>query len=135
MVRKLKYHEQKLLKKVDFLHWKNEHNLSEIKVLRRYHIQHREDYEKYNKLIGTIRKLTTLISHLDIKDPFRDTMMKDLLEKCYAFGLIPIKKGLSQLEKLSVSSLCRRRLPIIMVKLKMAETVREAVAFVEQGRK
>jgi len=44
MVRKLKFHEQKLLKKVDFLQWKHENNIREIQVMRRYHIQNREDY-------------------------------------------------------------------------------------------
>jgi len=64
MVRKLKFHEQKLLKKVDFLNvclsyslpfvfrlilgqWKQDANLREVKVMRRYHIQDREDYHKY----------------------------------------------------------------------------------------
>ena len=32
-MRQLKYHEQKLLKKVDFLHWKKEKNLRELQVL------------------------------------------------------------------------------------------------------
>ena len=32
MVRQLKYHEKKLLKKVDFLAWKREHNLRELQV-------------------------------------------------------------------------------------------------------
>ena len=47
MVRKLKYHEQKLLRKVDFLNWKVDNNLSEVKILRRYCIQKREDYTMY----------------------------------------------------------------------------------------
>src|SRR5690554_6040882 len=34
---------------VDFLNWKNESNLREIEILRRYHIQKREDYVKYNQ--------------------------------------------------------------------------------------
>jgi U3 small nucleolar ribonucleoprotein protein IMP3 len=46
MVRKLKYHEQKLLKKVDFISWKVDNNLREVKVLKRYQIQRREDYTK-----------------------------------------------------------------------------------------
>ena len=33
-MRQLKYHENKLLKKVDFLQWKNEHNLRELQVRR-----------------------------------------------------------------------------------------------------
>ena len=47
MVRKLKYHEQKLLKKVDFINWEVDNNLHEVKVLRKYHIEKREDYTKW----------------------------------------------------------------------------------------
>ena len=46
MVRKLKYHEQKLLKKVDFVSWKADSNIREIQILRKYHIQKRDDYTK-----------------------------------------------------------------------------------------
>lgn len=46
-MRKLKFHEQKLLKKVNFYEYKREKNLREVKVLRKYHIQKREDYIKY----------------------------------------------------------------------------------------
>jgi hypothetical protein len=44
--RPLKHHEAKLLKKVDFLSWKKERNMREIKILRRYLIQNPEDYTK-----------------------------------------------------------------------------------------
>ncbi len=47
MVRKLKFHEKKLLKKVDFISWEVDNNLHEIKVMRKYYIQKREDYTKY----------------------------------------------------------------------------------------
>lgn len=56
-MRKLKYHEQKLLKKVDFLNWKQDRNIREVKVLRRYHVQDREDYHTYNKIVGMITKV------------------------------------------------------------------------------
>lgn len=46
MVRKLKYHEQKLLKKVDFVSWKTDSNIREVRILRKYHIQKRDDYTK-----------------------------------------------------------------------------------------
>lgn len=42
-MRELKFHERKLLKKVDFFEWKNENNIREIKILRRYFIQNRMD--------------------------------------------------------------------------------------------
>ena len=44
--RKLKWHEQKLLRKVDFLTWQAEENIREAKILQRYHIEKREDYTK-----------------------------------------------------------------------------------------
>lgn len=47
MERKLKHHENKLLRKTDFLVWKKEKNLREIQIIRRYRIQKREDYTKY----------------------------------------------------------------------------------------
>lgn len=46
MVRKLQYHEQKLLKKVDFMNWPVDNNLHEAKVMRKFHIRKREDYTK-----------------------------------------------------------------------------------------
>ncbi len=47
-------------------------------------------------------------------------------------GVISTKKSLVQLERLSTSSMCRRRLSVVMVRLKMAETLREACTFIEQ---
>ena len=57
MVRKLKYHESKLLKKVDFLQWKSDATLREAHIMRRYLVQDRDDYRKYNRLVGGIRKV------------------------------------------------------------------------------
>ena len=47
-------------------------------------------------------------------------------------GVITTKKSLVQLERLSTSSFCRRRLAVVLVRLKMAESVREAATLVEQ---
>ena len=46
MVRKLKFHEKKLLKKVDFISWNVDNNIHELKVMKKYFIQRREDYTK-----------------------------------------------------------------------------------------
>ena len=48
-------------------------------------------------------------------------------------GLISARQGLQLCEKVNVATFCRRRLPVIMQKLKMAETIKEAVMFIEQG--
>eukprot|EP00808_Paulinella_micropora_P008330 g8969.t1 len=132
-LRKLKYHEKKLLKKVDFLQWKTDDSLRETEVLRRYHVQDREDYRKYNKLVGEIHRIVTKLTALDATDPYRIKTTTQLLNKLYAMGLIPSTKSLSLCSRVSVSSFCRRRLPVVMVRLKMSQSVKQAVALVEHG--
>ena len=107
MVRKLKYHEQKLLKKVDFVSWKTDSNIREVQILRKYHIQKRDDYTKlsqywatfisllispfpgflpclytrYNRLAGMVKSLANKLKELDPRDPFRNEATTQLLEK------------------------------------------------------
>lgn len=132
-MRKLKFHEEKLLKKVNFLEWKSENGQREIQVMRRYHIQDRDDYKKYNKLCGMVTRLVSVLKKLDSRDSVRQELTELLLEKLYNMGVIPTKKSLLLCDKLSASSFCRRRLAVVMVRLKMSETLREAVTFIEQG--
>ena len=129
MVRKLKHHEQRLLKKVDFLEWKNNDNKNEALVMQRYYIQGREDYVKYNKICGYVSRLANELSLLPVEDSYRQKMTGQLYES----GVINSKASISALMSLSVSSFCRRRLAVVMMRLKMAETLKEAVTFIEQG--
>ncbi|AET37828.1 snoRNA-binding rRNA-processing protein IMP3 Ecym_2071 [Eremothecium cymbalariae DBVPG len=134
MVRRLKYHEQKLLKKVDFHDWKQDQGHRDTQVMRTYYIQDREDYHKYNKICGDIRRIANRLSLLPPTDPFRVKHEQLLLEKLYQMGILTTKSKISNLEnKVTVSAVCRRRLPVIMHKLKMAETLKDAVKFIEQG--
>eukprot|EP00940_MAST-03C_sp_MAST-3C-sp2_P000969 g969.t1 len=132
-MRKLKYHEQKLLKRTDFLNWKNEKNIREIKVLRRYHIQDRDDYVKYNKICGRVTKLVAFLKTFRPEDPFRIDMSEKLIQKLFDLGVIPTKKSLALCERLAVSAFCRRRLPVVMVRMKFCERLVQAVTLVEQG--
>ena len=43
-MRELKFSEKKLLKHTDFLKWEVDNNLHEVKVIKKYLIQRREDY-------------------------------------------------------------------------------------------
>ncbi|KAI5612548.1 U3 small nucleolar ribonucleoprotein IMP3 [Silurus asotus] len=106
MVRKLRFHEQKLLKKVDFINWEVDKNLHEVKVMRKYHIERREDYTKYNKLSRSIRELAQKIHDLDEKDGFRAQSTAQLLEKLYSMGLIPTKQSLGLANNVNASSFC-----------------------------
>ena len=48
-------------------------------------------------------------------------------------GLLPSTASLAEAEHIPVSAFARRRLPIVLVRLKFCETVKEAVTFVEHG--
>ncbi|VWU51471.1 U3 small nucleolar ribonucleoprotein protein IMP3, putative [Hepatocystis sp. ex Piliocolobus tephrosceles] len=132
-MRKLKYHEQKLLKKVNFYDWKRTKNVREVKVLRRYLIQNREDYTKYNKICGYITKLVSKLRLLPENDEFRIKMTSELLDKLYEMGIINNKSSLAECERISVSSFCRRRLAVVMFRLKFVQTIKLAITYIEQG--
>ncbi|ETN64934.1 U3 small nucleolar ribonucleoprotein IMP3 [Anopheles darlingi] len=133
MVRKLKYHEQKLLKKVDFFNWKETNTLQENKVMRKYHLQKRTDYTAYNNLSRQVREVARKIADIDAKHPFRTEMSALLLEKLYVMGLIPTKWDLENANNISASSFCRRRLPLVLVRNKMSENVTHATQMIEHG--
>lgn len=50
-------------------------------VMRRYHIQDRDDYKKYNKIVGMVTKLTNVLKQLDAKDATRIELTEQLLNK------------------------------------------------------
>ncbi|XP_053208048.1 U3 small nucleolar ribonucleoprotein protein IMP3-like [Panonychus citri] len=130
MVRKLKYHERKLLKKVDFINWEG-NNVKEITVMRKYHIT-REEYTRYNKLVQQIRRLTDKIAALP-KDEFRVQCSAELTDRLYVAGIIHTKR-LKKCAALTVKSFCRRRLPVFMVKSGMfSAPLAVAVRYVKHG--
>mmetsp|Transcript_3631 Transcript_3631/g.6351 ORF Transcript_3631/g.6351 Transcript_3631/m.6351 type:complete len:182 (+) Transcript_3631:83-628(+) len=132
-MRSLKYHEYKLLKKSDFLQWKRESGRRESAIIRRYYIQRPEDYHKYNKILGKLTKLAHKLLSLPKDDMLRIRITDDLLNKLFDIGLLATKSNLDQVAKLTASAFCRRRLPVMMVRLKYAETMKEAVTLIEQG--
>ncbi len=132
-MRQLKHHEKKLLKKVDFFSWKEDQNVREAAIIRKYLLQDREDYIKYNKMVGHITKLVGKLKNLATEDPVRHQVSVQLLQKLHNMGIINNTSSLSAVEKLAASAFCRRRLPVVMVRLKMSETLKEATTFIEQG--
>jgi U3 small nucleolar ribonucleoprotein protein IMP3 len=126
--------------------WNKGSNIREIKILRKYLVQNREDYTKYNKICGLITSLVSRLKHLPDDDPVRMEITGALLEKWFVYifclycfksynlGLIKSKKSLVQLKEVSASKFCRRRLPVVLVRMRFAENLTAAVEFIEQGR-
>ena len=138
MVRKLKHHEQRLLRKVDFVNYPRDATHRSSAVLRRYSVTNPADYTSYNRLAGSIRQLAHKLSLLPPESTFRRKHEDLLLEKLFDMGLLGTGGGgkgkLSDVEKkITVSAFCRRRLGVVMMRLQMAEMVSAANKFVEHG--
>ncbi|NXN59615.1 IMP3 protein, partial [Rynchops niger] len=137
MVRKLKYHEQKLLRRLELVSWEAAGgSLAEVKALRRYRLARRGGYVQYKALARTVRALARRLRDLGpASAAFRARCAAALLEKLYGLGLVSSRGrgSLAACESLSASAFCRRRLPCLLVKLRMAQNLRHAVTFVEQG--
>lgn len=131
-MRQLKFHEFRLLKKADFLQWEREKSHRELSVVRKFRLSNPEHYHTYSKLVGEIRKLTHSLEKMSADDPVRVQTTEQLLQKMYDMGLIQVKSGLDQCRRVSVSSFCKRRLPVVLVRLHYAETLQEAVTLLEQ---
>lgn len=113
MVRKLRFHEKKLLRKVNFIQWEP-NNLNELRMMRKYGVD-RNEYTKYNKLAAEIRQLAEKLSTLETDNEFRNECSAQLIEKLYSIGLIHTKR-LKRCKDICVSTFCRRRLPVYMIK-------------------
>lgn len=138
MVRKLKHHEQRLLRKVDLITYKSDRSHREAAVRQRYHLTHPLDYSKYNALCGRLCQLAHLLANLDPADPYRVEMETVVLEKLHQMGLLKQNRGqgagLSSVAKdVTVSAFCRRRLGVLMTRTGMVEHVGTAHKFIEQG--
>ncbi|KAL5661420.1 hypothetical protein ACJX0J_028545, partial [Zea mays] len=105
-MRKLKFHEQKLLKRHNFLEYKREGGHREALVTQRYRLVERDDYKKYNGICLMVQKLVNIIKQMDPRDPFRIQMTDLILDKLYNMGVISTKESLLKCEKLSVSAFC-----------------------------
>ena len=87
----------------------------------------------YNKLSREIRETVRRIEDLDSKSQYRADLSARMLEKMYQIGLIPTKWNLELCDKITASSFCRRRLPVVMLRSKMAESIKTATQLIEQG--
>lgn len=103
--------------------------------MRRYHLQRRDDYTKYAKIVGQITQLAHRLSLLPPNDPVRISTASGLMAKLYDLAFVPVRTdALSAVQsKITVSAICRRRLAVVMVRLRMSETIKEAVTLIEQG--
>jgi len=88
---------------------------------------------RYKKLSRELRELVRKIKDLEQRDPFRVESSSQVLEKLHMLGVIPTRDNLELCDMVTASSFCRRRLPVIMLKLKMTENLKMATKLIQQG--
>jgi len=131
MVRSLRFHERKLLKKVDFIDWKT-NNVKELAFINKYHIN-RQEFTLYNNLCHKIWKLCQKISSLGVEDVFRNHCSHELISKLFSMALIKTKR-LKKCNSVNVKSFCRRRLAVYVVQSGMfSGPLSTAVKYVKHG--
>lgn len=89
---------------------------------------------RYNKVAGHITSLVAKLKLLPPENAYRINSTQRLLDKLYAMGIIDSATSLAKAEHIAASAFARRRLPVVMVRLRMAETLKEAVTFIETGQ-
>jgi len=132
MGRKLKYHEQKLLKKTNLFEWKHENNIRTGHVVSVYGLENSDEYHQYNRLVGKIQRFSNFLRQMNPDDRVRIDLTKQFVDKVYKLGIIETPQ-LSECENIKVTSICKRRLPVVLVNLKFCERIREADQLVRQG--
>ncbi|KAI5193022.1 U3 small nucleolar ribonucleoprotein IMP3 [Nematocida minor] len=131
-MRQLKYHEKKLLRKVDLLEWKGTSTAREQTATQKYCIEDRETYTRYNMIVGKIRRLALALAKLNDNEPIKQTMTRELSNKLHSVGLIPAKT-LLECAKVGVGSFCKRRLSSVLADIKMVPDIKTGVTFVKGG--
>lgn len=128
-MRKLKYHEKKILKKVDFVNWT--HNVKEVAIMRRYNVS-RQEYQSYLRLCLEIKQISQSI--IDLKDEAVRNRLADMLtDKLQSMGLIHTKR-IKKCLTIDVKAFCRRRLPVVIIQSAMFHgPLSTAVKYVEHG--
>ena len=81
-----------------------------------------------------IRKLAEKLSMLETDDGFRNECSAQLIEKLYSIGLISTKR-LKHCKDVCVSSFCRRRLPVYIIKSGMFNGPLEVAGMLIYGKK
>ena len=134
IMRELKHHEKKLLRKTDFLTWRGEGNLRVAALVRRYGLQDAEELTAYRRLCGLITALVAKLRALPSESTFRAAATAQLVAKLHSLGVLPLAGApLPSASDIKAAAFCRRRLPVVMVRLKMSETVTAASELVRHG--
>ena len=79
-----------------------------------------------------VQNLVNILKQMDSRDPSRIEVIDLLLEKLHSMDLIPTRKSLALCDRLSISLVYRRRFSTVLVHLKFAKHLKEAVTYISR---
>lgn len=88
---------------------------------------------RYDLLAGAVKKLAARLKHLPADNALRIRVTEELLEKLERMGLIDVASSLAKAEAITASAYARRRLPVVLVRMRMSQTVKDATELVKHG--
>jgi len=130
--RRFKYHEKKMLRKVDFMQYQDD-LWHEAYCIPKYNLTDREDYRRYLRLVGLMKSEMSALRVLPPSSKIRIEVTDQMLKKLYDMGLIQERLGLAEIDKLGVENFCKRRLSAVLVKMRMAGNHKLASEMIEHG--
>ncbi|KAF7702712.1 U3 small nucleolar ribonucleoprotein IMP3 [Cucumispora dikerogammari] len=130
-MRMLKHHEQRLLRKTNFIEWLGDKTPIEQTITNRYYISDISVFYKYSKLVYSIRLTAKNISKLTDENK-KTSFARLLTSNLFNLGVIS-KPSLLLASKIKIIDFCKRRLPSLMVQLRMVQNMKDSVRFIEQG--
>jgi U3 small nucleolar ribonucleoprotein protein IMP3 len=88
---------------------------------------------RYDLMAGAVTRLAAKLKRLPAESEVRVRVTQELLDKLESMGVIDVGNSLLKAERIPASAFARRRLPVVMVRLKMADTVADATRMVKHG--
>lgn len=130
-LRKLKYHEQKLVKKVDFLNWKSdgkeEVRVAALKIIAKYNLRDHEEFFKYARISQQVNTTLDSIRALqgDEYTAFKREQLELVARKLFTMGIInSVDEVLDNAQfKTKTSQFCARRLSYMLKVKKFVQVI------------
>lgn len=88
---------------------------------------------RYAKLAHLVQQLVAKVRLLSYDSDIKTKVAKELLTFLHGLGVVEGTVSLEGCEKISVSAFCKRRLPHVLIKLKMAKHMNHAISLIEHG--
>lgn len=150
-MRKLRFHESRLLRKTNFLKYEETVTEQDHKLISMYQIENRDQLVIYKRIVSMAKEISHSLAALSQMNERTADSQKNILpldmpahqkvveshirsftDKLYKHGLIR-KNNLKDAANLKISDLCERRVATLLKRQHFTNSIKEAVKLIKQG--